>query len=268
MLLPIPIAAVMALFFGPMMLAFAVMSPLLMAGTTLSDRLGNKRTYAAELAAYERHLGAAHERVSAACAEEARALRRLAPRPCRDAGRRHPAYCPGLGATARRRDALTRQHRAMHHAAAVRVIRPQETTGRNTLRWNGFRAPCPWPPSGSLGFCGDRQAVMGVLRVVLGQLAALHSPLDLDLFLIAGSTTTRRQLGLAEPTPPRPSSPMDHLGAGSPAWDDAPAARALCHRAGATGARTPHPAPAHGAPWTGPRTVVVLDGASALRGHP
>ena len=48
--LPVPVAAVMAVFFGPMMLAFALMGPVLVVGTHLSDRVGSRRRYAEELA--------------------------------------------------------------------------------------------------------------------------------------------------------------------------------------------------------------------------
>ena len=50
MLAPLPVGVVLAVVFSPAMLAFALMTPLLMGATTLSDRFQGRRTYAVELA--------------------------------------------------------------------------------------------------------------------------------------------------------------------------------------------------------------------------
>lgn len=268
MLLPVPFAAVMAVFFGPMMLAFAVMSPLLMAGTALSDRLGSKRTYAAEHAAYERHLASAGQRVAAACAEESRSLRRALPDPSEILA---IATLPGARLWERRRgdaDALTVSIGQCTTAATVRVIRPPGDQGAEHPAVQ--QVPCAVSVAGIgvLGVCGERSAVMGVLRVVLGQLVALHSPLDLDLVLVAGALR-------ADPAWSWMSR-LPHVrqpdGETNRQWvsgldDDGTARAAVVQLAERVRARRSAPAVATSR-WSGSRTVVVLDGASALRGLP
>jgi S-DNA-T family DNA segregation ATPase FtsK/SpoIIIE len=267
MALPVPFSAVMAIFFGPTMLAFALMSPLLMAGTTLSDRVGSKRTYAAEHAAYERHLASAHERVVAACAEETRSLRRSLPDPSQILA---IATIPTARLWERRRgdaDALTVSIGRCTTPASLRVIRP---TGDPTPEHPALqRVPCALPLAtiGVLGVCGERAAVLALLRVVIGQLATLHSPLDLDLVLIAGSRRADDSWSWL--------SRLPHVrgpdGRPGDQWvtslhDDA-ARTAVTELAQRVRARRTASTPTS-APWSGPRTVVVLDGASALRGLP
>jgi S-DNA-T family DNA segregation ATPase FtsK/SpoIIIE len=268
MLLPVPFAAVMAVFFGPMMLAFAVMSPLLMVGTALSERVGTGRTYAAEHAAYERHLAAARERVAAACAEEARSLRRALPDPSQTLA---IATLPGARLWERRRgdaDALTVGIGRCTTPASLRVIRPpgDQDPEHPALE----RVPCALSLAdiGVLGVCGERGAVMALLRVVLGQLAALHSPLDLDLALVAGTVRADPCWSWLSRLPhvrPSEGGPGDQ-------WvtsldDDATARTAVLELAARVRARRSAPTSA-ASRWAGPRTVVVLDGASSLRGLP
>ena len=80
-LVPIPVAAVMAVLFGPMMLAFAVMGPVVMLGSTVADRVGSRRTYAAEAREHARLRNAALARVDDALREEVRRSRRANPDP-------------------------------------------------------------------------------------------------------------------------------------------------------------------------------------------
>ncbi len=268
MALPVPFAAVMAIFFGPMMLAFALMSPLLMAGTTLSDRVGSRRAYAAEQAAYARHLASAHERVAAACAEEARSLRRSLPDPAQTLT---IATMPTARLWERRRgdaDALTVSIGRCTTPAALRVIRPSSDPAPQHPALQ--RVPCALPLStiGVLGVCGDRAAVLALLRVLVGQLVTLHSPLDLDLVLVAGSRRADDSWSWLCRLPH-----VRHAdGRSGKLWvtgldDDATARTAVTELAHRVRARRATSTSAT-APWSGPRTVVVLDGASALRGLP
>ena len=268
MLLPVPFAAVMAIFFGPMMLAFALMSPLLMAGTALSDRVGSRRTYAGERAAYEGHLAAAHERAAAACAEEARSLQRSLPDPSQTLA---IATMPTARLWERRRgdaDALTVSIGRCTTPATLRVIRPPGDPGPEHPALE--RVPCALPLAtiGVMGVCGERSAVMALLRVVIGQLAALHSPLDLDLVLITGGTRADDGWSWLSRLPHvrRPD------GRPSDSWvtsldGDATARGVVTELARRVRARRTTSSPS-AEPWSGPATVVILDGASALRALP
>ncbi|NYG07741.1 S-DNA-T family DNA segregation ATPase FtsK/SpoIIIE [Phycicoccus badiiscoriae] len=276
MLLPVPFAAALAVFFGPMMLAFAVMSPLVLAGTALGDRVGSKRRYAAEHAAYEGHLGAARERVAAACEEESRSLRRSLPDPCEILA---ITTLPSARLWERRRgdpDSLMVSIGRCTRPATVRVVRPSadaaagQDPGDDVERPALERVPCAvaWADIGVLGVCGERRAALGVARSVLGQLAALHSPLDLELVLVTGSTHADPSWAWLARLPHvrRPDGHPRHqwvtsLDGDTPA---APAVVDLAHRVRARRAASSSAA----APWRGPQTVVVLDGACALRRLP
>ena len=145
MLLPFPVAGVMALVFGPMMLAFAVMSPLLMAGTVIGDRLTGKRRYAVEHAAYLRRLRDVETRVQAACREEADLLARTLPDP---AATLVAATTPTAHVWERRRtdpDALTVSVGWCSAPATLRLVGHLRPALPNTLCCNGFRVRWPSP---------------------------------------------------------------------------------------------------------------------------
>ena len=268
MALPVPFAAVMAIFFGPTMLAFALMSPVLMAGSTLSDRVGSRRRYAVEHAAYLRHLASARERVVAACAQEVRTLRRSLPDPAETLA---IATMPTARLWERRRadvDALTVSIGRCTTPAALRVIRPPGDPAPEHPALE--RVPCALPLAdiGVLGVCGDRTAVLAMLRAVVGQLVTLHSPLDLDLVLIAGSGRADDSWSWLSRLPHvrRPDGRAGALWVAS-LDADATARRTVTELAQRVSTRRTTSTPA-GKPWSGPRTVVVLDGATALRGVP
>lgn len=186
MLLPLPVAGVMALVFGPMMLAFAVMSPILLAGNVIGDRLTGRRRYAAEHAAYLRQRRDAEARLRAACHDEARQRARDLPDPAQTLA---VATTPTAQLWERRRndpDALTVSVGWWSTPASLKVQNSDADVAEHPLL---HRVPCAVPLAdlGVTGFCGERAAVLGALRGVIGQLATLHSPLDLELVLVTGS---------------------------------------------------------------------------------
>ncbi len=267
MVLPVPFAGVMALLFGPMMLAFALMSPVLMAGTALGDRMGSRRRYAAEHAAYLRHLAAAQERVDAACAEEVRALRSSLPDPQQILT---IATMPTARLWERRPadpDPLTVGVGRCSMPAALRVIRPPGDVAPEHPVLQ--RVPCALPLAdlGVVGWCGHRDAVVDVLRAVVGQLATLHSPLDLDLVLVSGATRVDECWSWLARLPHVRRLDGRHARPWVASLDDSLSARAaVAELARRVQHRRSSSSPT--APWAGPRTVVLLDGSSALRGLP
>jgi S-DNA-T family DNA segregation ATPase FtsK/SpoIIIE len=280
MALPVPFAGVMAIFFGPMMLAFALMSPLLMAGTALSDRVGSRRRYAAEHAAHRRHLGAAQERVAAACAEEARALRSSLPDPQQVLA---IATMPTARLWERRRadpDRLTVGVGRCSTPATLRVIRPPGDDGPEHPVLEDVPCTVPLADLGVVGCCGQREAVVEVVRAVVGQLVTLHSPLDLELVLVAGGRRADDcwswlgRLPHAFQRDSREGHDGHHgeRGPGGPHWvsglDDElfPARAAVAQLAHLVQHR--RSSATSTAPWTGPHTVVLLDGSAALRALP
>ena len=265
MLLPLPIAGVMALVFGPMMLAFALMSPVLMAGNVIGDRLTTRRRYAAEHAAYLHRRREAEDQVQTACRDEADLLARALPDPAQVLV---AATTPTVQVWERRStdpDALTASVGWCSKPASVRVVSEigADTPGAPLLQ----RVPCALPLAelGVTGICGERTAVMGALRALVGQLVTLHSPRDLELVLVTG---------------PGPADPawswvgrLPHVrtadGHPRPDWllafEHPHATRADVARAGvaALAAVVRHRI-AHrdvvAEAWSGARTLVVLDG--------
>ncbi|GAB3434693.1 FtsK/SpoIIIE domain-containing protein [Phycicoccus ginsengisoli] len=184
MLLPIPFAAVMAVFFGPLMLAFAVMGPVVMAGTALGDRFGSRRRYAVESAEYARRLAEARARVAQAATAESDGLRRAHPDP---AAVLAAACGPTSRLWERQRhdpDALLVAVGTCDRPSTTRVIRPPGDAGPEHVSLEGVPCVVPWPRVGTLGVCGARADVLGAARSVLGQVVTAHSPADVQLVLL------------------------------------------------------------------------------------
>ena len=184
MLLPIPFAAVLAAFFGPMMLAFAVMGPAVMAGTALTDRFGARRRYAEESAQHARRLSEAMARVDGAARQEAAELRRAHPDPA-------AVLATACGPTARiwerrrrDRDALLVSLGTCDRPSGTRIIRPQGDPGPDHVVLSGVPCVLPWSSVGTAGLCGAREHVLGLARSVIGQVATWHSPADVRLVLL------------------------------------------------------------------------------------
>ena len=81
LLLPLPLAAVLALLLGPRMLLFALFSPVMILGTALSDRVGARADERRQLSRWTADTRAARDRMAAALADERRALLREHPGP-------------------------------------------------------------------------------------------------------------------------------------------------------------------------------------------
>ena len=78
-LLPLPFAGLLAVFFGPRMLLFGLLSPLLVLGSTLSDRTTSRREHREAHAQWVRDRAATGERLAAALRTERRHRLRSAP---------------------------------------------------------------------------------------------------------------------------------------------------------------------------------------------
>lgn len=272
MVLPIPFAAGVAFFFGPTMLAFALMGPLMMAGTALGDRFGSRRTYAAELAEHSRHLAAATERVAAACAAEARSLRHTLPDPVTVLT---VATGPGARLWERRRgdpDALDVTVGRCTLPSSLRVARPAGDDGPEHLPLPGVPCRIRLAEVGVLGICGPRETVQGTVRSVLGQLATLHSPLDVafDVVRAAPGPDDAWDWLARLPHLREPGGSPRTVGVATQGTEDASAQAVITRLAGAVRERGGDQAPERGSgsPWQGPRTVLVLDDCAALRGLP
>ena len=269
MVVPIPVAAVLAVFLGPTMLAFALMSPLLLAGTALGDRLGGRREYAARLAEHARSLGAALARVEAACADERRERRHALPDPAE-------VLTIATGPSARvweRRsgddDALVVSVGSCTAPAGVRVIRPRGDEGPEHPALEGVPCTVRLSEVGVLGVSGSSAATRGAARNLLGQLAVLHSPHDLDIVSVVASAEAAGAwswLGRL-PHTRHPDGSQRRGAAAVQSLDPEGVRAAVAGLVAKVRERGTTSGAATGA-WKGPRTVLLLDGAAALRGVP
>ncbi|GAA2739231.1 FtsK/SpoIIIE domain-containing protein [Pedococcus aerophilus] len=274
-LLPLPVAAALALFLGPTMLAFALMGPVLMVGSVLSDRWGARRTYAAELVSHEAAVLVARERVAAACREEHQFRVRAAPDPAtvlavaggptdRLWERRHDdpdAFSVSIGRC--RRDASVR---LVHPAASGLEDRPQLSDAPCTLAL---------PEVGVLGVCGDPVAVTRSVRSLLGQLVTTHSPADLRVVALADTTDHLDRWRWLDRVPHchngfhdrGDSSRASSIHPGRLALDRDDAA-VLSTAGGLAALVRDRLDDRPGSRWDGPVTAVLLDGAAAFRAVP
>jgi S-DNA-T family DNA segregation ATPase FtsK/SpoIIIE len=182
---PLPVAAVLAVVFGPQYLLFAATGPLMMLGNVVAERISARRTHTGDHAAYAARLADRSQAREAALAAEQRQRDRAHPDP---AAVLAVAVGPGRRLWERSRD-----------SPDALVIRVGSGPVPARLRWVSAapgEAPTATHPclegapvtvglveTPVLGVAGPPEAVLGVARSVVGQLAVLHSPLDLRLWL-------------------------------------------------------------------------------------
>ncbi|GGB85168.1 hypothetical protein N798_17000 [Knoellia flava TL1] len=178
-LLPLPFAVLLAVVVGPQMLAFALLSPLMVVGSVVTDRFGSRRDHARDVAAHERLLAERRSELDRFLALERRQ-------------RWHSGLDPALLL-------------AVAGGPGTRLWerRPNASDfGRMRVGVGELPARTAWAPAqgdlehpllrdlpvevdldgvGGLGVAGPAREVEAVLRHLVGQLATLHSPRDLRL---------------------------------------------------------------------------------------
>lgn len=258
MLIPIPLALVLALAFQSMfMLAFGLMSPLMMLGQYVHDRRSGKVSHRVQLEEYDaeraRVLRRAEESVAAAVLQR----RRIAPdlaelRAMASAGRVWPR---------RPSDADFGWWRVGTGEVDVGVALrspERETTPRPA-------ASCPVTLSLSdrrvTGVCAPADVRLRAAQSLLGQLASLHSPLFLQMVVIVPDVRRRAAWHWARRLPHLAPSAASMPQVLIAAVDDAALSELLAESATAADPERRQSRPPL-------RTVVVLDEASALVRHP
>ena len=208
--LPVPFAGLLAMFFGPQMLAFALLSPLMLIGNVLGDRWGGRREYARELAAYEIELAVRRDEFEALRLLEREQRWRALPDP---ATVLDIATGPGVRLWERRRggsdvgrvrlgvgELATRTTWASPRGAGA----DQPMVGSGASEQPSSTATLAYLPVevgfeevGGLGIAGPRAEVVGMIRHVLGQVATLHSPRDVQVLVRAPAVRGDCALGWA-----------------------------------------------------------------------
>ena len=265
-LLPLGAAGVFALIAGPMFLAFVLLSPVMMAAQWLTDRARRRRS-----------AGAAQERYDAAQAEATAAIDDAVRREAAWRAATHPdpaellliARAPTPQLWTRRPgdvDFLDVRVGTGRLRAGVTVRTPAGVPPRTEPPvLDDAPIAIPLAVAGVLGVAGPRDMVVGVARSVVGQLAVMHSPRDLSIVVLAPGDRSVDWAWLRWLPHVAPSDGQDCralLG-----FDDAQVAARVDELGALLDARHAAAGPTT-APWSGPRTVVVLDGAEELRSTP
>jgi S-DNA-T family DNA segregation ATPase FtsK/SpoIIIE len=167
---------------APHFLFFALLSPVVAVGTWLSDRWAGRRTTRRARAAHAAELAEAEDRLAAALHADERAAEAASP------------DLAVLATAARRRSTdLWRRRRGDADALAVRigtgpgesrVVRVDSDGSRGRERSDRLPVVVELAATGGLGVAGPREPAVGVLAGVLGQLAALHAPGEVELALL------------------------------------------------------------------------------------
>lgn len=270
MLAPLPAGAILAVLFSPSMLVFTLMTPLLMLASAASDRFTGRRSYAARLAEH----ATATERVETAAAAAVGEERR---RRCWAL----PDSAELLTVAATPSTRLWERRRGDPDMLLVRVgtwTSPSQTqlvtlgSDAPPRQPEAVEVPCPVSLAqlGVLGIAGPREATEGVMRSVLGQVATLHSPQDVRLWVLAADASSAQawhwvsrlphsRVMIGDTPPATQAAVLDGSG------DEMAAAvrelqHVLAHRKALRGA-------GQGA-WPGESIVVLLDGVRRLRAVP
>jgi S-DNA-T family DNA segregation ATPase FtsK/SpoIIIE len=166
---------------APQFLLFALLSPLMMASTAIGDRLHWRRSRRAAAASYRRRRSAADDEISVGLAGEEVARRSAAPDP---ATVLRQVVLPGSRVWERRRgdaDALRVRLGLADVCSALRVRDGSASRPAGTVRAVPL---CVDLRDGPLGVAGPRQVAAGVARWLVGQLAALQAPADVEIALL------------------------------------------------------------------------------------
>ena len=254
---PLLIAVPAALWWGPTMLVFLVLTPVMMLANYVGDRSGNRRSHRRALAVYTSHLTQAQKKLTIALEAESRVRREELVDPAEAAVR---ACGPGsrLWAGSGGASPIVRLGLAdlPAHTDAVRADgREQELPVATQVPVAVRLDEC-----GVVGIAGPRARVLDVARGVLLQLAVTHSPRDVELAVLCGDGAAA-QWAWARWLP--------HLRRqGDPCTPRSPARAEVADLVGLLDARSAQ-ADAGGRTWAGgPAVVVVLDDPRALRGLP
>ncbi len=174
-------------------LAFAALSPVMVLGSAVSDRWGLRRSSRRERGEYRAALARADTELARAVAEDTRLRRAEAPDL---AVVRRTACGPGARLWERRRG--DPDHLVLRLGTATRPA-------RITVRRSGAGPPPADPPTarsvpvtvglrscGVLGIAGPAAPVDALLRALVGQVATLHGPQDLQVVLLADDASAGR----------------------------------------------------------------------------
>ena len=258
--------ALVAITHSPTYLLFVLLSPLMAVGTFVTDRTGGKRSTKALREAYAAECARVDATVAQAVADEAAARHRALPGA---ATLLLTAAGPRPRLWERRRtdpDALELRLGLGTVPSRVELRDPAAPGGLDEVQHpalSGCPVTVPLAEAGVLGLGGDRTRVLPLARALVAQLAGWHSPRHLTLVVLAAEPSRDWEW----------TRWLPHLrtGDGGPLLVGVRAAQLrsrVDELVALLDARQAATTSGLERTWTGPTTVVVLDGAGVLRRQP
>ena len=189
--LPVLLGAAMAYFLHQIyMLAMCALSPVMLLGTFVTDRRHGRRSYAQQMAAHAEHK--ARIEADAQQALDAERVQRRADFP-------DPAVVLTIASGPRRRlwerrrtdpDYLLLRVGTADLPSAVELVDPTQDEHRRQVVWKVPDAPVsvPLAERGVLGVAGPGDTPRSIGRWLLAQAAVLHSPNDLQIYVLTDSS--------------------------------------------------------------------------------
>ena len=189
--IPVLLGVAMAYFLHQIyLLGMCALSPVMLLGTFVTDRRHGRRSYAQQMADYAGHKARIEQDAQEALDAE-RALRR--------AGCPDPAMVLTIASGPRRRlwerrrtdpDYLLLRVGTADLPSAVELADPTQDEHRRQVFWTVPDAPVsvPLAQRGVLGVAGPGEAPRSIGRWLLAQAAVLHSPNDLQIYVLTDSS--------------------------------------------------------------------------------
>ena len=189
--LPVLLGVAMAYFLHQIyLLAMCALSPVMLLGTFVTDRRHGRRSYAQQMAAYAGHK--ARIEADAQQALDAERVQRRADYP-------DPAVVLTIASGPRRRlwerrrtdpDYLLLRVGTADLPSAVELVDPTQDEHRRQVVWKVPDAPVsvPLAERGVLGVAGPGDTPRSIGRWLLAQAAVLHSPNDLQIYVLTDSS--------------------------------------------------------------------------------
>lgn len=184
LLLPLPVAAILAATLGPHMLLIGAAGPLMVLATALADRRSRGRARRRALSRYAEQLADAREEIAVALARERRSRVEAHP----DAADvLDIATGPGHRLWERRGPDLARLELRVGTGSAPSRVRVTSGDRVDAPVLHEVPVTVPLGDIGVLGIWGPTPIRAGVARHLLGQLATWYSPRDLEVWVVSSA---------------------------------------------------------------------------------
>ena len=246
----------------PEYLLFTIVSPLMMAGQWVGDRVGQRRAHRVEQARYANALITAQATLARALADEVAQRRSRAP----DAATLSiVATGPGARLWERRRadgDFLLVSLGSATLPAELAVVDAPRDTSRDL---HDVPATVSLRDVGVLGIAGPLIATAAIARSIIGQLAVLHSPRDLTIVLMTEPARVESWDWVRWLPHTCPSGDLAGAACDALVGLDTESNTARAGELAALIETRQHAATSGSGPTNSPAVVVVVDGAWALR---